>query len=411
MRVFLARHWPLLTGSCWFIAVALLTLQPASARWVPAPVGWQTCLICGYGGTADAILNVVLFLPLGLAMGAAGRTRAFAWLSGLAISMTIEVVQLTLPGRWGGIADVLWNSTGAVTGVLLYGLMRAHVGGRVPRAGRLWSLGTAATLLATGVALVPDHSEGEYWGQWTVDLGAMPVYEGRVVSARLNGLPMPSGRLGAPMPHRLLLDERWSLEGQVVVGPPPPGVSPILSIHTVHDGEMREVLLLGAHRNDLVFRERTVARTLRLDAPDLRLPGAFASLEPGDTVAVGVRREGGLCLRIGSDERCELGVSAARGWGLLLYLEGPSESLRGALDFLWLALMFFVPGLLARSSREALENGLTCGLGIALGVALTPMVLGAWFTYLACPLGLGAGFVGRVAVRRLQLEADSIASV
>src|SRR5690606_4383985 len=47
--------------------IAALTLVPVGGG---APEQLSSCLICGARGTADAVLNVILFIPLGAALAA-----------------------------------------------------------------------------------------------------------------------------------------------------------------------------------------------------------------------------------------------------------------------------------------------------------------------------------------------------
>ncbi len=52
-------------ASLWAILVALITLTP-SQGFTGGVMSGALCLFCGSRGLADAILNVVLFIPLGI---------------------------------------------------------------------------------------------------------------------------------------------------------------------------------------------------------------------------------------------------------------------------------------------------------------------------------------------------------
>ena len=81
----------------------------------------------------EKLLNVVLFTPLGF-MGALLRPRWPVWvwaLVGLITTLTIETVQVAMPGRDGSGWDVATNTTGALLGACL-----ARVVLRVSSAGR-----------------------------------------------------------------------------------------------------------------------------------------------------------------------------------------------------------------------------------------------------------------------------------
>lgn len=100
----------------------------------------------------DAALNVLIYMPLGLAVFLAvarrhPRTLAFATASllGLALSTTMEVLQVYVPGRVPSLLDITTNFAGTVAGAVV-GLA---MGGQVDRlfALRPRKLATAAALL------------------------------------------------------------------------------------------------------------------------------------------------------------------------------------------------------------------------------------------------------------------------
>lgn len=394
----------------WAMAVAYLTLgggDPAQLRVEEIP---RLCLLCGSRGTADALLNVVLFVPLGLALG--GRrdvVRAIA--AGLAVSACIETVQMFLPGRHATISDVLWNALGAAVGVHVFRAVRR----RLTDAWRMdlvWGCVLAFGFLAAGALMTPSPTDDDYWGQWTPDLGFMPEYGGRVLEARINGMELPSRRIDHPGSDASLLEGSWVVEGTFVVGPPPPAVSPIVS---VYDGHQREMVLLGAHDDDLVFREHMLAQRLRFDVPDVRIPGAFGPLAAGDTAHVqGRRSDGSLCLslgevglggaRDGEVEACGLGATPGRSWGLLLYVEGPTERFRDLVDLGWLAVLFFPLGFFGGSGKRMATGTGIALLGMAGAVAVTPLIPGPWREVLACLGGVGLGWAG---VRLMGLVAGA----
>lgn len=74
--------------------------------------------------------NIVFFLPVGF-LGGLALSRRFWWLSavlGLLLSAAVELAQATfLPGRVASGKDVLANTTGAVIGAVLAGVVRLVV--------------------------------------------------------------------------------------------------------------------------------------------------------------------------------------------------------------------------------------------------------------------------------------------
>ena len=99
-----------------FIAALTLTPAPGHAQLSP------TCLVCGMRGVADAVLNVFLFMPLGLALAYRGLDLLRAVPLGAALSIAIELAQLFIPGRDSSLGDVVTNTLGTAAGVLAWRL-------------------------------------------------------------------------------------------------------------------------------------------------------------------------------------------------------------------------------------------------------------------------------------------------
>ena len=82
--------------------------------------------------------NIALFVPLGilLTVGWPGLRLWHILLLGLTTTVTIELVQFTLPSRFPTVSDVVANTVG---GVLGYGLVRMFVPARSTRRPRMQS--------------------------------------------------------------------------------------------------------------------------------------------------------------------------------------------------------------------------------------------------------------------------------
>ena len=81
----------------------------------------------------EFLANIALFVPLGALM-ALVFTRLPGWtiiVAGLACSVTIELVQLTLPSRFSTVSDIVANTLGTGCGLLLVVIISS----RVPRRG------------------------------------------------------------------------------------------------------------------------------------------------------------------------------------------------------------------------------------------------------------------------------------
>jgi hypothetical protein len=75
----------------------------------------------------DIIINIAGFVPFGFTLSALlvlnthlKRSDAIAALSGLAVSLTIEILQYYLPTRNSDLSDVLTNTLGTCVGVMLW---------------------------------------------------------------------------------------------------------------------------------------------------------------------------------------------------------------------------------------------------------------------------------------------------
>jgi hypothetical protein len=64
----------------------------------------------------NTVGNVLLFLPFGAALCLRGCTTGRTVLSGVALSVGLEITQLVVPGRTTSVDDVLLNTLGALLG-------------------------------------------------------------------------------------------------------------------------------------------------------------------------------------------------------------------------------------------------------------------------------------------------------
>lgn len=377
----------------WAVLVTLVALVPGAEGSLRTSDPFL-CLFCGSRGTADAILNVVFFMPLGFLLSPGLSLVAVAAV-GFALSGSIELAQEVLPGRYPTLGDLVWNGAGASLGAVVSPLLRSELEpGRTSPVSAWVAVALPLLYLAGSASLLrPVPSDARYFGQWTADLDFMPVYEGEALEIETQWGPLPDGPLAEDGDPRM--EGPWFVRARIVKGPPPYGPAPIASIY---DSEKREIVLLGAHEEDLVWRERTLAAALRFDVPDRRILGGLASYALGDTIQIEARGAAGeRCLVVGEQEDCGGGVTPGRSWGHLLFLEGPSEEKRRGLDVAWMATLTVLIGILGGSpGRTALLGGLTA-LGISMVVAgtrLLPPTPAEW-------AGFTGGILSGIALRPL----------
>ncbi|UCC25134.1 MAG: VanZ family protein [Gemmatimonadales bacterium] len=382
----------------WLGAVAVITLSPG-----PPPRPWTEeiptlCLFCGGRGAADAILNVVLFLPLGVLLGH-WRGVAAAVLGGALASGAIETTQFFLPGRNPAMGDIVWNATGAAVGALAGMGLRRWLWKEPPRVAKVLAVALPALYLGlAGWMAHPAGTESRYYGQWTADLGFMDHYRGELLAAEIDGVPVPSGPYGLddPVPD---VEREFRLEATVVKGPAPRRIAPVVS---VYDGTQQEILVLGAQGDDLIWRLRDRAKALGFDFREVRVPGALGSVSVGDTVEIRASRVGGsLCLGVAETSWCDLGFAPSRTWSYLMNLEGASPAFRALLDTAWMATLFFLVGLLGGSTRSTAVLGLASVGVVVVAVAFTPLVAGGVLQWVGLGTGVAVGIVARPLIRRL----------
>jgi len=104
-----------------------------------------------YYAILDAVKNVVLYFPLGMAaylaavrkVGAAAAIAA-ALALGVALSTTLELIQVYIPGRTGSICDLLFNFGGTIFGTFLARRFRLRFQRVIDATSRHWNPGYAS---------------------------------------------------------------------------------------------------------------------------------------------------------------------------------------------------------------------------------------------------------------------------
>jgi len=131
--------------------ILLATLLPSS----DSDSGlFQSCILCGEFGLADAVANVLLFLPLAIGVYGAGASAGRTVVLGFLLSASLEFVQLRLiPGRDSTLGDVVWNTVGMALGVATARWLpvRRRGGGRA----LVVALLLVSAIATSGIVLLP----------------------------------------------------------------------------------------------------------------------------------------------------------------------------------------------------------------------------------------------------------------
>lgn len=387
-----------------FIAVLTLTPQYSATK---APPSW--CLLCGEQSVLDAVLNVLLFIPFGIGLRLAGMSRRRAFVIGLVTTITVELMQLYIPGRDTSLGDLFTNSFGCFVGILCADVWRVVL---VPSR-------IAATRLAIGwtflwVAVLTLSAELTHialpatttWGVWTPELLHQDHFNGKVLSATAGGLPTPNAMNGASDDVRSRLSSDSVVVEGSVVGAALSGQ--YSSISSIYDYRKQQIFMLGQRRGSLVFSLRMRTADMRVRTPIIRLDSVFPRHRPlaPDTMHVAggvVHRQ--LWIRAenhGVVRERTLPLDAGLGWSYFLPFDYEYGTEAPWFTALWLAGLA-APALhwATRAGRRAL---LAMASSMALALLAIPYLAAAhptpWWEWLALAAGATIGFaIGSATVR------------
>jgi VanZ family protein len=253
-------------------AILAATLTPAPGE----SMAEHFCLVCGPLGGVDSVLNILLFVPLGVGLALSGTNGRRAILFACALSVLVEMAQLVfIPGRDATIGDVVTNTVGAAAGFAV----AYHAGAWLRpsrRTAAILALGWGAFWLllqsVTSFALAPRITNAPFYGEIAPTLEYFVPFPGRVVSARIGNFPIGDSELDASKGIAQSIRAGARTVVSVQAGKPTSGVAPILRIA---DTALREILLVGQWKTDLVFGVRTGSAPLRLRAPLFAMRDVF----------------------------------------------------------------------------------------------------------------------------------------
>jgi len=390
------------------LAVACIlaaTLTPAGVDLQPE---FSRCLICGARGYSDAIVNLILFAPLGAALALNGRRGLRPIFAAGILSCCVELAQIVIPGRDPSLGDVLFNSLGAAAGQFLY-----LAGGRwvLPAARVAGRLSVLAAILAaglfalTGYLLAPSYPRLPYFAWWTAARPELVRYRGRVLDAHLGVLSLHPTDQPLPPQVRSQLISGTAISIEALAGPRTPSLGPLV---VIEDLWRRDILLVGPDRGDLVLRYRARSARFGLDGPDVRLRGALEAIQPNDTLHITIqRRSDGYCLSANQVMNCHLWFTVGAGWAVLLYPKHFPVWAQHLLDLGWVAGLLTPVGLwLRRRAESVLALGLVVGSLWFLPslVGLNATALREW---IGAACGLVIGIVLQVAARRASMTREA----
>jgi len=335
------RRWATVGAGATLLVIAVLTLIPGSETISIPPL----CPFCDEYALTDVILNILLFVPLGFFFGACGWTRRRAVWSCFAITVTIESLQIVIPGRDASIRDALMNTLGGWIGCWLFAsAVRLVWPSPTEAKSLLWkaSLLWTAILVVSTWLLIPSMPHSQYFGMWAPRLRGYEPFVGRVLEVTAGGAALQDGKIPDTENLRDRLVRTASISAVAEPGPPTKGVAPVAA---VYDEWRRQVIFLAQDGDALEFTVRRNAAMVGLRNITMRLRGVFppeANATPSRSLEIwGVASAGRVTLgrAVRGAERIEHStvLSAAFGWLFLLpfaYHVGPSTDFLSAL---WVA--------------------------------------------------------------------------
>jgi hypothetical protein len=373
--------------------------------------------VCGETGTVDVILNVALFLPLGLLLRLLGWRRALVVGCGVITTVVVETAQLlVIPGRDASPSDVITNSAGTVIGMALAENGPSLVAPTAAAALRLAiaAAGLPALVLAgTAWLLVPAPPASLWYGQHAPDLGMYEQFRGTILGATLGGHGMPVGPLrSSPELRQAFLADGPSLAALFVAGPKPPGPAPIVS---VFDEQRRKVILLGQGGRWLYFETRMRSddlrfRTLSFTVPSMPVPVV------GDTLRMlGRVRRGRVHLSVtgpmGITMVDQYRLSPGLGWALVSPIPRPVGRDAPVLSMLWVAMLWVPFGYYTRTARGegtrkrvgllGAAGATAAGIGLLVAPMMSEMPIPGPAEWVGLAGGILFGAMLSVVVRRL----------
>ena len=345
------RKTGVLVGLAALVVIGFATLLPTA----PGPAAPHLCVICGSFGTVDAILNLGLFVPLGVGLALSGVGAKRAIIGMFLLSGFIELAQLVIPGRDSTIGDVLTNTLGGALGFALARSAYSWLDPSPAMARTLsatWSILWLAiqTVSAFGFSPVLPHSQ--YYGEIAPMLGGFDQFRGRVLRAMVSDVTVPPTRFEDSRGVRELLEGGATTAVMIVTGGKTRAVAPIVRIA---DDHQREIMIFAQKDDMLVYGLRGGAAVLRLRPPFFAMRGVFDSAGTSGTVrsdsltASGryTPHEVGLDAK-GAKETLKrrIPIVASLGWTMVSpvrwYLEGSLAE--GVITIVWTSLLLFPLG-------------------------------------------------------------------
>ena len=386
------RFWAWAAAAAAILGICVATLH--SAEGGSTPLGWSFYLTFGNAALAELIANLILFIPLGVALTLAGVKPMRVIAAGAVLSFTVEFLQQWIPGRDPSLGDIVANTNSTALGVLLV------------VAAPLWLFvsprrSTRQALITAIIAVLV------WWGTaWLLRQTAPPLPYNVVLNPDFRGF----GHYNGPV-----IDVRPGKTGgrleitALAATEPPNRTSPLIAILDKHGAR---VVMLSVDHTDLTLGYHMPAQRATLNQPDLRLRGALRGIAPGDTFTAATWHDStDICLRLNSIQRCGLGYTVGDGWKLIYDPENWPPWQLALINTLWMAGCVIGVGFWGVRGRRGGGEGAAMGrLAIAiaiLGSLIVPLATHLKATTLYEFLGVLGGIIAGRRLGRLTARGQS----
>lgn len=345
-------HWSSPAVLAAVALIGLATLTPGSGQG-----GWGL----GFPDPADLLVNLGLYVPLGMAMrrrpgarradrradhpslrsGQACRPLRAVVVAAFLISLSIELAQFSfIPGRDASPWDLAANVAGALLGASL----SAH----------LVTLPLIPAWLASGWLLTPvPPPTPVWWGQWAHQFGSPAPFSGTIRAVALNGKAAPDQSLGELVTAQM--KARYQAPAAVLTIDllPPVGPSPSrVQVAGIADGAGGEVMGFWQLGWDLELRWHAQGTRWGLRHPAIRAPGLLEGLPPTEKTIFASFEPGHAFIGILDNRTFAMRLGPWEGWRLWWPVTTPRPALGYLLGAGWtivclgVPLMLWVPSLL-----------------------------------------------------------------
>jgi hypothetical protein len=359
-------------------------------------------------GGADVLLNLALFVPLGMGLAGLRRSLGFTVAAAFLVSLTVELLQYTvIVGRDATLSDLVTNTAGGAAGWLLATSSARLLTPDRRLAVRLTLAATAIWLVVYLISAWALHAAppgGGYWGQWAHDFPARGTFAGKVLSAALDGRPLPDRPLVAtPDIRARIASSDFDLTVQATSGRTWEDNAQIFGLANDAGNIFLEWRQKG---RDYEFTLRSRTALLRLHSPELLLPGA-APEEPGLPVRLTASWHGGVITASGEaagrTTTRRLALAPSGNWTFVWPWRRDRGDATAPIGAAWLAVTLVAIGFWAGRGGEG-RSGVLAGAVIALALAAGPALFGLQATsaadWIAAALGMALGFgLGRYMPR------------